>query len=235
MGDSFVQSPANFDTGSVSRHAGGTFPAANTMGPHQPLNIADSLPSIGDSTGGGGFFGDIGGSLTKAGDFIGGLFEDFELPDAKTMRAITGLASGVQKLVGGFQAANLQEYNAESSRLEARLSQQAAAMERFRDLRMFRKRELKNEAIQGGSGLLGYEDIFADDKSTFAYEQLMKEFNNKVFVFGKLRDADKAAYLAEQERFQGIQKAGADIIDTFFDLNPVSEEKTKKKEKLGEA
>ena len=58
------------------------------------------------------------------------------------------------------------------------------------------------------------------------------QFNNKVFVFGKLRDIEKAAYLAENERLKGIAGASVDVIDTFMDLNPPDGEN--KKEKLGE-
>ena len=76
------------------------------------------------------------------------------------------------------------------------------------------------------------EDIFADDRSTFALEQLTKQFNTKIFVFGKLREADKAALLADNEIYRGIQKGSARLLDTWSDLNPP---KPKKKEKLGEA
>lgn len=232
MGDFFTQSPANFDTGSVSRHAGGPFPAASTMGPFQPLNLADSLPSRGDSPGGGGFFGNLTGSLTKGADFIGGLFDDFEMPDADTLRAISGLGSAASKLAGGFRAASMHEYNAETKRMEIELLHRSALLEKVRDMRLQKKKNYRNEAIAGGSGLIGYDDIFADDKTSFYYEQSIKQFNNKVFVFGKLRDIEKAAYLAENERLKGIAGASVDVIDTFMDLNPPDGEN--KKEKLGE-
>ena len=116
--------------------------------------------------------------------------------------------------------------------MEIELLNRAALLEKERDRLLQKKKNYRNEAEAGRSGLIGYEDIFADDQTSFYYEQSIKEFNNKVFVFGKLRDIDKAAYLAENERLKGISGASVDVIDTFMDLNPPDGEN--KKEKLGE-
>lgn len=223
MGDFFTQSAGNFDTASISRHAGGFTDA---------MPIPDSLPSRGDGPSSGGFFGDITGALTKGSDFIGGLFGDFEMPDAETLRAITGLTSGISELANGFRAGSLREFDEETHRLEAQLAYDAALLEKMRDKKFFRIKEMRNEAASSENGLIGAEDIFADDRSTFALEQLTKQFNTKIFVFGKLREADKAALLADNEIYRGIQKGSARLLDTWSDLNPP---KPKKKEKLGEA
>lgn len=209
-----------FDTGSVSRVAGGIQP------------IADSLPSIGDSVGkSSSFFGDIGGTLTSGFNKAVSVFEDFELPDGETLRALSGLAAGVGEVVGGFRGASLQEFNSESRRLEAKLANESAALEKIRDKRAFLKLQGRNEAAAGASGLSGFDDIFIDDRTSFEFEQLIKKFNTEIFVFGKLREAENAELLAENEIVQGFAHGASTFFDAFLSLNP---SKPTAKKKTGE-
>jgi len=136
------------------------------------------------------------------------------------LTASLGAFTAAQQFQSGLEAQGLRNDNADTLEQEARLTEEAGVLNRARSKRNFIRKQGRNKALAGGSGLTGFTDIFVDDRVSFELDQAAQRFNTEVIAFGKRRSAGLERFKGDIAVAQALGSAAITGLQTVSDLNP---------------